>query len=73
MQKTLSFLAAFFEVLLLWEKQKKPFLQGFFLQTLYLQNKEKTSEKKIETFSYQFEARIPKIRQIWAKIKMAQN
>ena len=41
------------------------FLQRF-LQTLYLENEEKTSEKKklAEMFSYQFVAHIPKIRQI---------
>ena len=54
MQKTLSLLAAFFAVLLLREKQKKPFvfdkrtllfLQSI-LQTLVLENEEKTSKKK---------------------------
>ena len=39
-QKTFSFLAAFFAVLLLREKQKKPFVSPFFfLHTLYLDKK----------------------------------
>ena len=49
MQRTLSLLAAFFAVLLLMEKQKISllFLQRF-LQTLFLENDEKTSEKNKE-------------------------
>ena len=36
-----------------------------FLHTLFLENKEKTSENKYrEMFSYQFVAHMPKIRQI---------
>ena len=52
MQKTLSFLAAFFAVTFVL------FLQCF-LHTLHLENEEKTAKKiqnKTETFSYQFEA-----------------
>ena len=51
------------------------FSNVFFLHMLYLENEEKTSENKIciGTLSDQFEAHIPKIRQIWAKIKTAQN
>ena len=43
MQQMLSLLAAFFAVLLLREKQKKPFVSPTFFQTLFLENKEKTS------------------------------
>ena len=54
MQKTLRFLVAFFAVLLLKAKQKKPFVTTkvpfyfsdvFFFHTLFLENKQKTSEK----------------------------
>ena len=55
MEKMLSFLAAFFEFFLLREKQKKPFVSPTFFCE---------AEKYTEMFSYQFEAHIPKIRQI---------
>ena len=48
MQKMLSFLVAFFLVLLLREKQKKPFVYSmmvFCIIILYLENEEKTSKK----------------------------
>ena len=44
-KKTLSLLVAFFAVLLLREKQKKPFVSPTFLHTLLLENEEKTREK----------------------------
>ena len=62
MQKTLTFLVAFFAVLLLREKQNRPFVSlTFFCITLYLENENKTSR---EMFSYQFVAHMPKTRQI---------
>ena len=66
MQKILSFLAAFFAVLLLREKQKKPFVSPTFLYMLFLENEEKTSKKKKhrDVFSYPSVAHMPKIRQI---------
>ena len=67
MQKMLSWLAAFFAVLLLREKQKKPFVSPTFLRVLCLQDEEKTS-KKIHSYKHfpinNIEAHIPKIRQI---------
>ena len=68
MQKMLTFLAAFFAVLLLREKQKKPFVSQCFLHTLYLENEKKTSgKKKIQKnvfLSIIFVAQMPKIKQI---------
>ena len=67
MQKTLTFLVAFFAVLLLREEQKKPFVSVYniFLHTLCFENKKKTNKKKCrEMFFYQFVAHMQKIRQI---------
>ena len=47
MQKTLSFLPAFFAVLLLREKQNNSLISPTFLCTIYLENEEKTGEKNI--------------------------
>ena len=67
MQKTLTFLAAFFAVLLLREKRKKPFVSitFFFCICYILKTKRKPVEQKYkEMFSYQFVAHMPKIKQI---------
>ena len=65
MQKTLGFLAATFAVLLLREKQKKPFVSATFFCIRYVsKTKRKPAEKHTKTISYQIEAHMPTIRQI---------
>ena len=74
MQKALSFLVAFFAVLLLREKQKKPFVSPtFFAYITSPKQRENQPKTKIHRNVFLsiilFEAHIPKIGQIGAKIK----
>ena len=57
------FLAAFFAILLLREKQKKRFVSPTFFACYFLKIKRKPVETKkcTEMFSYHFLAHIPKI------------
>ena len=64
MQKTLSLLVAFFAVLLLREKQKKPFVSPTFFANVISQKQRENEQKEREMFSYSFIAHMPKIRQI---------
>ena len=64
MQKMSGFLASFFTIVLLEEKQKKPivFSDVFCLSYFSKTKRKQTGKKYREMFSYQFVAHMPKIR-----------